>query len=196
MPTPPQSPPAPAEMLALQSRAATLAQRVIDQVGPEQMGAATPCTEWDVRALINHLVAGNRMVAALAAGGPMPDRNADHLGDDPRAAFADSARAADAVLREDGALERLFRMPFGEVPGAMVAGMRFVDVLVHTWDLAKATGQSTKLDPQLCQTGLELARMRMGDEPRQAGAPIGPVVEMVADAPICDRFAAYMGRQP
>lgn len=196
MQTTPQQPPAPAEMLALQARAITLAQRVIDDVEPGQMGAPTPCTEWDVRALLNHMVGLNRMVAALAVGGDPPDRGADLLGDDPKAAFADSARAADAALREEGALGRPFRMPFGEVPGAVVAGMRAVDLLVHTWDLAKATGQPTALDPDFCQTALAMAQAHRGAGPRRPGSPFGPAVEIPDDVPVCDRFAAYLGRQP
>ena len=200
MQPPTQAPPSPApeEMLALQARAATLAQRVINQVGDEQMGDPTPCAEWDVRALLGHMVGGNRMVATIVGGGEMEMATPAEvlLGDDPRAAFAESAAAADAALRAEGALGRLHRMPFGEVPGAMVAGMRFVDILIHTWDLAKATGQSTTLDPEVCQTGLMLARMRLGEAPRPPGSRIGPEVVVAADAPVCDRFAAYLGRQP
>lgn len=188
--------PSPADLLALQGRAITITRRVIDGITPEQMGAATPCTEWDVRAVINHLVVGNKMVSAMAAGDTPPDRNAVLVGADPKADFATSAREADAAFRAEGVMGRTFRLPFGEVPGPMMAGMRFVDTLVHAWDLAKATGQSTTLDPELCQTALDLARMRMGSGPRQAGAPIGPEVETSAEAPVCDRFAAYMGRQP
>lgn len=132
----------------------------------------------------------------MAGGGGGPDRAADFLGDDPKAAFADSAREADAVLPEEGALQLTCRMPFGEVPGTVAAGMRCVDLLVHTWDLAKATRQPTAFDPELCQTALTMARARLGDGPRPSGAPVGPAVEIPAAAPACDRSAADMGRRP
>lgn len=183
-------------LLALQGQAAAIAQRVIDGVAAEQMAAPTPCAEWDVAAVINHLVVGNMMVAALARGEAPPDREARVLGADPAADFAASARAADAALRAEGAMERRFRLPFGEVSGTMLVGMRFVDVLIHAWDLAKATGQPSALDPALCRTALAMAEARFGDGPRRPGTPFGPPVELAADAPVCDRFAAFLGRRP
>ncbi len=187
---------APPDVLATNERVVAIAQRLIDGVQADHLSAPTPCTEWDVRALLNHMVGGNRMTAALAAGEPPPDRGADFVGEDPSTAFADSAAAAEAAMRRPGFMEQTYRMPMGEVPGSMLAVMRATDLLVHAWDLAKATGQSTALDPDLCQTALTRARARMGDAPRQPGSPIGPEVEVPADAPVCDRFAAYMGRQP
>jgi uncharacterized protein (TIGR03086 family) len=169
---------------------------MIDGVRPEQMALPTPCTEWDVRALLNHMIAGNKMAVAVAAGEPMPPLDSDFAGDDPAAAFADSARTADAALRAPGVMERTVRMRFGEVPGRTLAAMRFVDLLIHTWDLAKATGQAADLDPWLCETALAFSRERFGDRPRQPGGAFAPEVPIAADAPACDRLAAYLGRQP
>src|SRR3712207_4384262 len=77
------------DVLALHARAVPQAQRVIDAIRPDQLGVATPCPEWDVRALLTHLTWLPRGFAAAAAGGPPPAAAADLLGDDPKAAFAD-----------------------------------------------------------------------------------------------------------
>lgn len=118
-------------MLALNERATALAQGLIDQVGAGRWSAPTRCPGWDVRALLNHLVGGNRMVAALTAGEPPPDRGADVLGAEPAAAFAGSA-----AMRRDGSMGQTFRMRMGEVPGSTLAAMRLVETLIHAWDLA------------------------------------------------------------
>ncbi len=110
-------------------------------------------------------------------------------------AFAASAEQANAALRTEGVGQRLFRLHFGDVPGSAFAGMRFVDLLIHTWDLAKATGQPTALDPDLCETALAMSRARLGATSRQPGGPLGPEVPVPPDAPTCDRLAGYLGRQ-
>ena len=183
------------DTVELHARAIAEARRVVVGVRPEQLTGPTPCADWDVRALLNHMVGGNRLVAALVAGEPPPDRAADFVRDDPAAAFATTAERADSALRTEGVRQRLFRLPFGEVPGSAFAGMRFVDLLIHTWDLATATAQPTDLDPELCETALAMARVRMADAPRQPGGPIGPEVPVPADAPPCDRLAGYLGRR-
>ena len=187
----------PDNILTFHSRAVTVAQRVIDGIRPDQLTAPTPCPEWDVRALLNHLIGLHRMFVASAAGDPLPDWETDFVGDDASSAFAASARDADAALRAPGALDRTFRVPWGEISGKMLAWVLFVDLVVHSWDLAKATDQPTSLDPELCATALPMVRAQM----EQMAAPrrgdwIGPEVSVPVDAPICDRFAGFMGRQP
>jgi uncharacterized protein (TIGR03086 family) len=134
-------------------------------------------------------------VVALANGAPPPDRSTDFVGDDPQGAFAASARAADAALRAEGALDKPFPTLFGEVPGKVFAGTRYVDVVIHTWDLARATGQPPNLDPALCEVALTMSRARMAGAERKPGGPIGPEVAVPDDAPVCDRLAGYLGRQ-
>jgi len=63
---------------------------LINRVGPDQWNAPTPCSDWNVRDVVNHVVEGNQVFVAVVEGGPMPERGADHLGDD----------ASAAVLRE------------------------------------------------------------------------------------------------
>ena len=127
---------------------------VLAKVGPDQAGAPTPCTEWSVRDVVAHVVAGNWW---LAGGQPrqVPDDIEGLIG-----AYAASAEAAYSVLAAPQGLERLYEFPFGSVPGAVAARMRARDALVHGWDLAKATGQSTDLDPDLAADLLEFSGSR------------------------------------
>ena len=182
------------DVVALHGRAVDTMRRVIDRVRPDQLGAATPCSEWDVRALLNHVVGGNRMAVALLAGEAPPDRNADHLGDDPQGAFAETAAVAEAALRAEGALERTVRMHFGEVPARMLVGLRFADLTVHAWDLAKAIGADDRLDEHLASAVLAAVEDQR-DELTTSGL-FAPPVEVPDDARAQDRLVGLLGRDP
>ena len=85
-------------------------------------------------------------------------------------------------------------MPFGEMPAAGLAGFRFVDLVVHAWDLAKATDQETDLAPDLCEVALTMSRQRMTGMDR-ANMPFKDEVPVPGDAPAADRLAGFLGRQ-
>jgi uncharacterized protein (TIGR03086 family) len=186
----------PSNVLELQARAAARAREVVERIRPEQLTAPTPCSEWDVRALLNHLIGLNQTFADAAAGAPLPAPDADLAGDDPVHSFASATRAAEAALNAPGALERTYAVPWGETPGGLLAWILFADLVIHAWDLAKATGQSTSLDPALCEEVLKVGRTIMRDEYRKPGGAFGPEVAVPDDAPACDRLAAFYGRQP
>jgi uncharacterized protein (TIGR03086 family) len=137
----------------LHSRALTHTRRIVAGIAPSQFGDPTPCEGWDVRELLNHVISGNEWAAALSAGATIPevgDRfDGDRLGDDHVAAYDTTAAAAEAAFKRPGALEAPCAVSYGPVPGEVYAGHRFIDVLIHGWDLAKATGQDTTLDPEL-----------------------------------------------
>lgn len=184
------------DVLALHARAVPIAQGTIDGIGADHLTAGTPCPDWDVRALVNHLAWLHRAFAASAAGGPPPDPAADLVGDDPKAAFADAAHAATAALHSPGALERAYPMPWGESDGESLARMLLADTIIHAWDVAKATGQPTALDPDLCEAVVAWGRTVMQPEYRTPEAGFGPEISVPANAPACDRLAAFYGRQP
>jgi uncharacterized protein (TIGR03086 family) len=126
---------------------------IIAAIKPDQWNQPTPCECWDVRALTNHIVAGNLWAAELVGGKTIEqvgDRlDGDVLGGDPADAYARSAAVAADAFDAPGALESPCAVSYGPVPGAVYAGHRFIDVLIHGWDVAIATGQNTELDPQL-----------------------------------------------
>lgn len=124
-------------------------------IGAQQWSDPTPCDGWDVRALVNHIVGGNYWAAELARGKTMDeigDRlDGDVLGDDPLGEYDSSSGAASAAFHMPGAMEASCAVSYGPVPGAVYAGHRFVDVLIHGWDVATATGQEATLAPELVE---------------------------------------------
>jgi len=183
------------DVLANFDRAAAAARSVVDGVRPEQWGLPSPCADWDVRAVLNHLVMGNLMAHAGVRGRQPPrDRSADYLGADPPAAFGDSLVACRAAFAEPGVLEKVVRTPMGEQPGAFYVHMRINELLAHGWDIAAATGQSTDLAPELAKEALAMWQERLGGKPR-GELPFGPERPAPADATEADRLAAFLGRE-
>ena len=180
----------------LHARALEATGRIVDGVPADRWHAATPCGDWDARALVNHLVSGNWWAAELAAGRTIEQvgsrLDGDLLGDDPAAAYAASAAAAAAVFRRPGALDAPCAVSYGPVPGSVYAGHRFLDVLVHGWDLAAATGQDYTLDPELIGPCRRIIEPQL-EAFRSAGA-LGPEVAVPADASTQTRFLALLGR--
>jgi uncharacterized protein (TIGR03086 family) len=167
---------------------------VLANVTPEQMPLPTVNDEWDVRALINHLVAGNQWMARSLTTADVPRPSGDAIGDrSPADAYAESWNALIAAFEEPGALERTMTMPFGEVPATMLAALRFSDTVAHAWDLAQATGQNTDLAPDLCEVALAITRQRLAGRDR-AQLPFKEEVPVPADACAADRLAGYMGK--
>ena len=161
---------------------------VLAKVRPDQADAPTPCAEWSVRDVVAHVVAGNWWLA----GGQSP-RVPDDI-EDLTGAYAASAEAAYSVLAAPGGLERLYEFPFGPVPGVVAARMRARDALVHGWDLAKATGQSTDLDPDLAADLLEFSRQQITAEFRGPGRRFAAVQSCDPGRPAADQLAAFLGR--
>lgn len=177
----------------LHRRAGAMAADVIARIGPEQLSDPTPCTEWDVRAVINHMANGNLRVAAMVTGGSGPDRSEDVLGDDPPTAFRDSLDRLCAAFDRKGVLEQAFPTPFGEGPGRLLVAMRVSELTIHTWDLAAATGQLRDLDPELVVFTDSAFRAR--PIPRGGESPIGPEQPAPSGAMAADRLAAFAGRK-
>ncbi len=185
-----------ADIAELHARALDATGRIVAGVTADRWHAATPCAGWDARTLVNHLVSGNLWAAELAAGGTIEEvgsrLDGDLLGSDPAAVYADSAAAAAAAFRRPGALDMPCAVSYGPVPGSVYAGHRFLDVLVHGWDLAVATGQEYALDPELMEACRKITEPQL-EAFRSAGA-LAPEVEVPADASTQTRFLALLGR--
>jgi uncharacterized protein (TIGR03086 family) len=134
-------------------RASAGFERVLRLVGPDRWGRPTPCAEWDVRALVNHMTRGNINYIRLLAGGTAADflrlRDADALGADPVGAYTRSVAACAAAFDEPGALDRQCDYPLGRAPGRQLLAVRTTDTLIHTWDLARAVDADETLDATL-----------------------------------------------
>lgn len=187
-------------------RAVEQAARIVGGIRPEQLGSATPCREWNTRELLNHLVGSNLMMATVGAGKTMDTGTSgsaavaalgDLLGNDPAGAYASSSSAALQAFTAPGALERSWKLPFAELPGAAARNIHLVETLAHTWDIAKTTGQLGALDPQLAETGEAVARGFIQPEYRnEKGDPFAAEVAVSPDAASYDRFAGFLGRTP
>jgi uncharacterized protein (TIGR03086 family) len=122
-------------------------------VGEDQWELPTPCSDWNVRQLVNHLVYENRWTVPLMEGGTIAevgDRfEGDLLGDRPGAAWDESSAEAVAAVQADGALERIVHLSSGPTPAREYVSQLFADHLIHAWDLARAIGADERLDPEL-----------------------------------------------
>jgi uncharacterized protein (TIGR03086 family) len=184
--------------IALVHRKALDATRAtVAGVGSHQWALPTPNDGWDVRALVNHIVSGNLWAVELAAGGTIDgvgDRlDGDVLGDDPLAAYDASATAAAEVFEVQGALDAPCAVSYGPVPGSVYAGHRFVDVLIHGWDLATATGQDSKIDDALVSACFEVVEPQA--DLLHASGSFGSRIDPPAGADAQTRLLALLGRR-
>jgi uncharacterized protein (TIGR03086 family) len=184
------------DIAELHAQALDATERVVAGIPAGRWPADTPCGGWDVRALLNHVVAGNWWAAELAAGGTIEGvgsrLDGDVLGGDPLASYQASAKAAAEAFRRPGALDAPCAVSYGPVPGSVYAGHRFFDVFIHGWDLAVATGQNTTLDAGLMRACEEILGPQV-EAFRAAGALAAPLPVAPGDSGQT-RFLAMLGR--
>jgi len=173
-------------------RAFAAVGELITKVRPEQWSAPTPCTDWTVRRLVDHLIGMNRVFAALLSDEAPPRPVADHIEDDPVGAFRDSAAMLQAAFEQPGVLERTYRGPLGAATGTERLQIRLCGLLAHGWDLAQATGQPVELPDDVAERSLAFVRIQLTEKARPGR--FGPA-QMVADhAPAIERLVAFLGR--
>ena len=169
---------------------------VLATVSKEQLSDSTPCGEWKISDVINHLVAGQYFFEAAVTGAAMPGGDTDFSAGDFVSAFDDGAQRSLAAFRADGAMEKMLTLPFGQMPGAAFCGIAATDTFTHAWDLAKATGQDTDLSPALAQQLLLGAQQAITPAWRSpSGNPFGPEQPAPAGASNADQLAAFLGRK-
>ncbi len=174
------------------TRALSAVGHLIAGIRDDQWSAPTPCTDWTVHDLVNHLVGVNRVFAVLLSGQAPPDRGAGHLGDNPVGAYRDSGVALQAAFDQPGVLERTYHGPLGAASGAERLHLRIADLLAHGWDLARATGQPAELPEDLAEQALAFTRAQLSTVPRTGR--FGPAQTVAGDAPAIDRLVAFLGR--
>jgi uncharacterized protein (TIGR03086 family) len=181
----------------LYPRAAAGFGRCVAAVTDANMHDPTPCTDWDVRQLVNHLVNENRWVPPLLEGQTIADVgdrfDGDLVGDDPDATWADAVAGASAAVSEPGVLERTVHVSFGDISGAEYLSQIVSDHVIHGWDLARAVGADEALDPELVQFVYDFMAPQV-DQWRAAGV-FGPAVDVPADADLATRLLAITGRR-
>lgn len=168
------------------------------RIGDDQWNRPTPCTEWNVRDLVNHLVSEQRWAPHLLAGDTLDavgDRyDGDQLGTDPITAWDESARAARRAWNEPGATTGEVNVSFGVIPAEDYGWQMTLDLAVHAWDLARGIGDDETLDPDLVEILHTVFAPQM-EALRGSGvfAPPQPVAE---DADPQARLLAMLGRVP
>ncbi|MGH3879479.1 MAG: TIGR03086 family metal-binding protein [Actinophytocola sp.] len=189
------------ELHEMMARAGASTVEVARNVKPDQLTAPTPCPEWDVRALVNHLMFWSAFRSELAA------RKQQAPADDPVTEETDFTAQRDwpgtlarqldravAAWAEPGATEGNTGLAGGSMPARMIGMMMVGELVVHGWDLARATGQTIDTDPATLATAHEMASA-MGEQGRQMGA-FGAEVELPESAPMLDRVLGLSGRNP
>jgi uncharacterized protein (TIGR03086 family) len=179
-------------------RAFASTRSVLANLTTDQLTNATPCQSWQVRDLVNHIIGTTFWFAgAVNTGTAPPMEEIDFTTGNMVLTYDDGlGRAVDAFGR-DGALDKMVTLPFGTIPCAVYLGIATTDAFTHGWDLARATGQSTDLDPGLAAELLEGSRAFIqpafrgedGERPFGAEQPAPP------NATNADALAAFLGRK-
>jgi uncharacterized protein (TIGR03086 family) len=179
------------------ARAQAVAKHIIGSVTDEQLALPTPCSEWDVRDILNHVLDGDLLVIAWLKGEtPSWGRNPDHLGGDPhpQAVVLDRlAECYDLVAGQAGDLERIVTTRMAPMSVDALAERRIGDLVAHLWDLAVATSHPVDYDPELVETVVPYYRAKLDGKPRE-GAPVAEPQPVPEGATAADRLAAYLGR--
>jgi uncharacterized protein (TIGR03086 family) len=179
-------------------RAAQEFGRRVHMVKPDQWGCPTPCSEWEVRTLVGHLVVEQLWVPPLLAGqtvGEVGDRfDGDQLGADPVLAWDEAIAAAQTAFAEDGALDRTVHLSYADRPAREYCMEMIFDLVVHAWDLAHALEVDEKLDPELVEQVYDQAES-MSDMLASSGL-FAPAVPVGADADKQTRLIGLTGRKP
>jgi uncharacterized protein (TIGR03086 family) len=163
-------------------------QRVLAAIGPADATARTPCREFDVAGLTDHLM-NSVTVLGGAAGAQFPERDQGAPVEDQVMA---AARPAVEAWRRRG-LDGTVSVGPGEAPAKMMAGILAIEFLVHAWDYAAATGHAVDAPEELSEYVLGLCHAIITPDGR-VNAGFDDPIELPADATALDRLLAYTGR--
>jgi uncharacterized protein (TIGR03086 family) len=152
------------------------------------LDAPTPCEDWDVRTLLNHMLQTQQYFVQSARGEqaspPSPEPPDDLIGDDAASAYERGREATISTFSTDGVIERT----------GPSLGIAFSDTLLHGWDVARATGQDETMPIGLAQAAYEVVHGAFTDEQRKG--VFGPELPVGDDASAQEKLLAYTGRDP
>lgn len=191
------------DLRVLHRRALQVTVEVVNQVAPQQLGAATPCIEWDLGQLLAHMMGQNRGFAASAHGersdvgvfAPQP------VDDDPAGRHAASAAELAAAFAEEGVELRRLWLPEirdgGPFPAQTAIGFHLVDCVAHAWDVARVIDVPVAFDDEVLDAALIIS-LAIPDGPvrLRPGAAFAPGIGIGGAAPTLDRVLGLLGRSP
>ncbi|MBB5430684.1 TIGR03086 family metal-binding protein [Nocardiopsis composta] len=186
----------PRPMLA---RALDQAERQVAAVRPDELGHPAPCADYDVRALLGHVLSVLYKLARAGTGGDargVPDVTEGVADDGWAGAFASARGEVERVRADDGLLDRMVQLPWAALPGRDALEAYTAEFTAHSWDLAHATGRLAGLDPGLAAQALEAFSEFAPPEERSEQGRFSPVVAVPEGADVYTRLAAYLGRRP
>jgi len=163
---------------------------VVAGISPEQLDNPTPCADFTVRGVLEHMISGATAFAAAYRGQAPTDPDLS----DPLGSFGDVLGDLVAAITAPGALDQQVQAPFGEVPGETFARFIVLDGIVHGWDMATATGQAYDPPEELVKAVDAFAHQAI-DPLRDGGQTFADAVEPSADASPIERLANYTGRR-
>jgi uncharacterized protein (TIGR03086 family) len=177
------------DLVARHQRACDDFTRVARAVQPPRWSDATPCTAWTARDLVEHVIGFHEFLLLRPLG-----VRANRPREDPAARWAATADALFAALAVEGAVDRATELPGGgqSTPRQMLSALT-TDVLVHTWDLARATGIAVTLAEELCADAYAAAR---GANIGRDSGMVGPEVAVDDDTDTATKLIALYGRDP
>jgi uncharacterized protein (TIGR03086 family) len=162
----------------------------LDGVGDDQWALPTPCTDWTVRDLAAHVITTHRRVLSSLEGGEAVDAD---LGADLAAQWQEATRAIVDAISDEARATTMVGGMFGEQPfESLVGRLLCSDTLVHTWDLARATGQAEQLDPAAVAACEEF--LTPIDEAIRRPGGFAPKIDPPADADDQTKFLNFCGR--
>ena len=185
--------------VAMMKQVVASTDKVVRGTSPEQLGLSSPCSEWTVRDVINHITGGATMFAVCVEQGSVPDdllgrlMAGDNLGDDYVGAWDAAATRAIAAFDAPGALDKTVVLPFGTMPAGVALNIAIFDVLTHAADIASATGQTID-DTALVDTALEVGHQMIGPELRVPGVFDAEQAAPDGATPM-ERLLAFAGRK-
>lgn len=187
------------DLVELHGRCGLRFAALVAGVGPGQWHDGTPCSEWDVRTLVHHLLYEQYWVPPLFEGlgiEQVGDRfEGDLMGEDASAwpsVLAASIDQAHAAVARPGALDRTVHLSFGDASGREYVIQLMADLAIHGWDLAQATGQDGTLDPDA--VALLLPWSEANAELLAGSGMFGVRIDAALDAPDDDRLLGLLGR--
>ncbi len=185
--------------IELLTRACASTRSIVENVPREQLALSTPCHDWHVHDLIDHIVGATDFFADIAELGSSPeDREWPSYADgDFIRSFGEQARRVVTAFSAPGAMEQTMVLPTGPAPGSRCIQVATGEIFVHGWDLAKSTGQDMPPDRGVADALLSSEWSSMCADVRNADPSVfAPEIPAPREGPAIDRLVGFLGRDP